>query len=92
MSGLLNSTFPLPASFKSRRDRRTWEQALDGLLELVDEPGVGAAAREALRILESGQGDPRLLLLIIEAAMEGYFDPQPKSERERQWYAQKEPA
>lgn len=86
---VLNGTFPLPKSFKSRRDARTWEQALDGLLELADDPQVGLAAREALRILESGQGDPRLLLLIIEAAMEGYFDPVSAQEYDRQRYAQK---
>ena len=85
---VLNGTFPLPGSYRRRRDKRTRQEALAGLHELVDEPGVGLAAREGLRCVQERNADPRLMLLIIEAAQEGYFDGD-KSERDRQRYAQK---
>jgi hypothetical protein len=78
----------LTAAQRRRLDRRSRELSVAGLRELVDDDYAGKAARTALRCVEERGADPRLLLLVIESAQEGYFEPRPKPERDRQRRAQ----
>lgn len=58
----------------SRKTRaRSEELSLEGLREftLDSDPQIAAAAATALRCVEAADADPRLMLLVIEAAVEG---------------------
>jgi hypothetical protein len=56
-----------------RRAQRSAEVSLQGLRELVEDELLGPAAREAIRCVEQAGADPRLMLLVIEAADEGHL-------------------
>jgi hypothetical protein len=69
----LSEGWVLPAKALAKKQRRDRGTSLQGLHELVDDERLGHAARTAIRCVEERDADPRLLLLVIEAAEEGYF-------------------
>lgn len=54
-----------------------WDAAIVRLRELEADDHVGPAATTALYCVDEHRADPRTLLVVIERAADGYFDPQP---------------
>jgi hypothetical protein len=74
-----------PTERRQRAHSRSAEVSMQGLRDLVDDELLGPAAREALRCVEGAGADPRLMLLVLEAADEGDFrlSDSPDAERQR---------
>lgn len=77
----------LAPSERRKATSRSEEVSMEGLRELVDDVHLGPAARTAIECVEKRGADPRLMLLLLEKAQEGFFSPD-KPERDRQRYAQ----
>lgn len=65
----------LPAAKRRQLTRRSPEVCLEALRDLVGDDYLGPAARTALRCIEEREADPVLMLLVLEAAEEGYWSP-----------------
>lgn len=63
----------LTSAQRKRLPARSEEVAMEGLRELVDDPLLGLAARQAIRCVEGNGADPRTMLLVLEGAQEGWF-------------------
>jgi hypothetical protein len=83
----LREGFPLPAAKRRKAASRSAEVSLEGIRELVDDEQFGPAARTALRCIEERGADPRLMLLVLESAQEGFFAPVSDQDYEAQRYA-----
>lgn len=71
----LQDGYLLPAAARRKLLARSEEVSLEGLHELVDDDHLGPAARTAIECVEQRGADPRLMLLLLEQAQEGYFSP-----------------
>ena len=65
----------LDAATRRKAPSRSEEVSMEGLRELVDDDHLGPAARTAIACVEQKGADPRLMLLLLEQAQEGYFAP-----------------
>jgi hypothetical protein len=72
----------LPPDKQRKAAKRDHDESVAALQEMVDDDLVGPAARTALQLTEEGR-DPRVMLLVIESAIEGYFEP--RSKKQRNW-------
>ena len=82
-AGGLNG-YMLNAAQKRKLQRRRRDESLAGLHELIADEYVGSAAQTALRCVKEKNADPRLMLLLLEAALEGFFGPTPAEVAQRQ--------
>jgi hypothetical protein len=82
----MREAFVLPAAKRKKAASRSAEVSLEGIQELVDDEQFGPAARTALRCIEERGADPRLMLLVLESAQEGFFEPVSRQEYEAQRY------
>lgn len=85
----LREGFLLPAAARRKAESRSEEVSLEGLRELVDDDYLGPAAKTAIECVEQRGPDPRLMLLLLEKAQEGYFEPVNKAEYDRQRHEQR---
>jgi hypothetical protein len=69
----LPEAFVLSTTERKRAASRSVEVSVQGLRDLERDPTLGHAAATALRCVEERGADPRLLLLVIEAAEEGLW-------------------
>jgi hypothetical protein len=83
----LREGFVLPFAKRRKETSRSVEVSLEGIGELVADELLGPAARTALRCIEERGADPRLMLLVLESAQEGFFAPVSEQEYEAQRYA-----
>lgn len=66
----------LTATERRQAVRRTEEEAVEALCALADTDTVYApAARKAMECVENYSADARMLCLLIERAMDGWFRP-----------------
>jgi hypothetical protein len=81
----LPEAFVLSPTERKRATSRSAEVSVQGLRDFEADPTLGPAAATALRCVEERGADPRLLLLVIEAAEEGLWwqSDSPDAERKR---------